>query len=199
MEGRDCVDTERAARAYARANGACYISPYNDPQVAGGQGTLAVELERQLGHVDAVFASLGGGGLIAGIGAHLRSWQPDAQMIACSPRASAVMHHSLQAGRILDLPSETTLSDGTAGGVEAGANTFELCQKVEDHRVLIEEPEIAKAMRMLIIDHHTMVEGAAGVALAGYLAFRDRYRGKRSVVVLCGANASHEVLRKVLQ
>jgi threonine dehydratase len=166
--------------------------------VVAGQATIGVELDRQLEEIDAIFIALGGGGLLGGVGGYLKATRPDIDVVACSPANSCVMHDSLEAGRILEQPSTPTLSDGTAGGVEAGAITFELCQEVVDHRVLIEESEIAEAMRMLIIDHHTMVEGAAGVALAGYLALRDRYRGKRSVVVLCGANSSADVLRKVL-
>lgn len=198
-DGDDCVFAEASARAYAIEHDLMYVSPYNDPEVVAGQATIGVELDRQLEEIDAIFIALGGGGLLGGVGGFLKSHRADIEVVACSPANSCVMHDSLEAGRILEQPSTPTLSDGTAGGVEAGAITFELCQEVVDHRVLIEESEIAEAMRMLIIDHHTMVEGAAGVALAGYLALRDRYRGKRSVVVLCGANASHEVLRKVLQ
>ena len=86
----------------------------------------------------------------------------------------------------------------TAGGVEADSVTFELCREVIDHRILVSEAQIAEAMRMLLIDHHTMVEGAAAVTLAAYLAEAERYRDRRVVLVLCGANASQSVLRDVL-
>ncbi len=197
--GEDCVVAESDARAYANEHGQVYVSPYNDPEVVAGQATIGVELDRQLEEIDAIFIALGGGGLLGGVGGYLKAARPEIDVVACSPANSCVMHDSIEAGRILEQPSTPTLSDGTAGGVEADAITFELCQEVVDHRVLVEEADIAEAMRMLLIGHHTMVEGAAGVALAGFLSMRDRYRDQRSVVVLCGANASHEVLRKVVQ
>ena len=96
-----------------------YISPYNDPQIVGGQGTIGLELERQLDRIDVVFVSLGGGGLISGIAAYLKARRPDVQIVGCSPENSQVMIQSVRAGEILDLPSKPTLSDGTAGGAKA--------------------------------------------------------------------------------
>ena len=126
--GTDGLDTENHARAYAGENGMAYLSPYNDEQVVAGQGVCGVEIARQLSHVDAVFIAVGGGGLIGGVGAFLKSVNPDVEIVSCQPEASAVMTESVKAGEILDLPSHPTLSDGTAGGIEAGAITFELCR-----------------------------------------------------------------------
>ena len=145
-----------------------------------------------------IFIALGGGGLLGGVGAYLKACRPDIEVVACSPANSCVMHDSIAAGHILDQPSLPTLSDGTAGGVEADSITFELCRDVVDHRVLVDESQIVEAMRILLFQEHTMVEGAAGVALAGYLAMQERFRGRRAVVLLCGANASEAVLREVM-
>ena len=79
-----------------------------------------------------MFVSVGGGGLISGIGGYLNQVQPEAKIVACSPKNSCVMYESLNAGRILDLPSKQTLSDGTAGGVEEGSITYDICKKVID-------------------------------------------------------------------
>jgi threonine dehydratase len=98
----------------------------------------------------------------------------------------------------LDLPSEPTLSDGTAGGVEPGSITFELLRDCVDRSVTVTEEEIARAMKTVITAHHTCIEGAAGVAVAAFLQDPDRYEGKDVAIVLCGANASGEVLRRVL-
>ncbi len=200
----DPVRAERAARRWAEERGLVYVSPYNDPAVVGGQGTVGVELARQLGRIDAVFVALGGGGLISGVAGYLRSLG-DAflgrglEVVACSPENSPVMHESVRAGRILELDSAPTLSDGTAGGVEEGAITFELCRRLVDRFVLVSEEEIAAAMRLVIGRHHTLIEGAAGAAVAGYLKAKERYRGRNVVIVLCGANVSLETLRRVLE
>ncbi len=108
------------------------------------------------------------------------------------------MHESVRAGRILDFEAEPTLSDGTAGGVEEGALTFELCRRFVDRWVVVSEDEIAAAMRLVIGRHHTLIEGAAGVAVEGYLKERERFKGRRVAIVLCGANIAVETLCEVL-
>ena len=198
VAGADCVDAERIARAYGEAHGQTYISPYNDPEVMLGQGTIGAEIEEQLGSVDAVFVSLGGGGLISGIGGYLKAGHHHTQAIACSPEQSPAMHECLRAGKIIDVPCYDTLSDATAGGVETGAITFATCMDVVDQSLLLSESEIAEATRQLIEDEHMLVEGAAGLALAGLLKTADSWKGKRVVVVLCGANIGREKLRRVL-
>ena len=196
--GLDCVLCEAAAQVYVEESGLTYISPYNDPQVAAGQGTLAVELSKQIDGVDAVFVSVGGGGLISGIGAFIRKWQPEAKVYGCSPINSAVMLHSLAEEALLELPSIPTLSDGTAGGVETGSVTFPWCKEVIDHPVFVSEDEIAAAMRLVIGDHHMLIEGAAGAAVAGFLQRAHELAGKRVVIVLCGANVGLETLKEIL-
>ena len=79
-----------------------YVPPYNDPQVIGGQGTIAVELSRQLERIDAIFVALGGGGLVSGIAGYLKSFHPDVAIIGCSPQNSQVMIQSVKAGEILE-------------------------------------------------------------------------------------------------
>ena len=178
-----------------------YVSPYNDPQVIGGQGTIGVELARQLDRIDAIYVALGGGGLVSGIAGYLKSVQPGVQVIGCSPQHSQVMVQSIAAGRILDLPSLPTLSDGTAGGIEAGSITFELCRDLVDDYVTVTEDEIAASLRFFLATHHMLIEGAAAVAVAAYLKTRERWAGTQSnvVLVICGANISLETLQNILQ
>jgi threonine dehydratase len=190
VHGDDSGVSEMHARSLADAEAIPYISPYNDPDVVAGQGTVGIELARQLPSVDAVFIALGGGGLLAGVAAHLKSIWPGTVVIGCSPENSAVMIESLKAGRILDLPSAPTLSDGTAGGVEAGAITFDWCRSLGDAYVTVSEDEIRRAMRSVLETHHLAVEGAAGVALAAYLRQESTWRGKTVVVIMCGGNVS---------
>lgn len=196
-EPGDPLRAEEAARRDAAARGATYVSPYNDPQVVAGQGTIGRELARQIDEPAAVYVALGGGGLAAGIGGYLRAVAPAIEIVACSPERSPVMARSLAAGEILDLPSRPTLSDGTAGGVEPGAITFELCRRAVDRCLEVTEEEIAAAMRLVIGRCHQLIEGAAGVAVAGFLADPKRPSG-RAAIVLCGANAGLDALRRVL-
>jgi len=196
--GDDTVEAEREARRYANEHNCTYISPYNDMQVVCGQGTIAVELEKQMPDMDVVIASLGGGGLISGVGAYTRATRPGARIIAGSPENSAVMIQSIRAGRILDIPSKPTLSDGTAGGLEEGAVTFDLCRRYVDDFETVTEDEIEEALRFFIGRHHMLIEGAAGVAIAAFLKMKDSMAGKNVVIVLCGANIDMAVLKSIL-
>ncbi len=196
--GTDGLDTETHAREYAVEKGMCYLSPYNDEDVVAGQGTCGVEIAKQLPQVDAIFVAVGGGGLISGVGSFLKSVNPTMSVIACQPAASAVMTESVKAGEILELPSQPTLSDGTAGGIEADAITFDLCRAVTDDYIVVSEDQIAEAMRQFIDAHHMLPEGAAGVALAGLRLRADSYKGKNVVVIICGGNISRETLKEVI-
>lgn len=196
--GTDGLDTELHARAYAEERGMVYLSPYNDPDVIAGQASCGVEIARQLAELDAVFVAVGGGGLISGVGAFLKSVHPALRIVACQPAASPVMSESVKAGSIVEMPSRPTLSDGTAGGIEAGAITFELCRDLADDFVLVSENGIAEAMRGFIDAHHMLAEGAAGVAIAALTASGDRYRNQNVVVIICGGNVSRETLKKVI-
>ncbi|SCK30197.1 threonine/serine dehydratase [Vogesella sp. LIG4] len=184
----DALAAELAARAAAEQQGLTYISPYNDPQVIAGQGTVGVELAEQCPDLAAVCVAVGGGGLVSGIGTALRQLLPQADIVGCWPLNAPAMYRCLQAGEICDVAEQDTLSDGTAGGVEPGAVTFELCRQLIDLRTLVSEGDIRHAMRLLAEHEHWIVEGAAGVALAGLLQLAPHYRGRKVAVVLCGRN-----------
>lgn len=196
--GTDSIETETHARAFATAHGMTYVPPYNDPFVIAGQGTIGVELLQQLPELDAVFVSVGGGGLIGGIASYLKAVKPSLQIIGCSPENSQVMAQSVAAGELLDLPSLPTLSDGTAGGVEAGSLTFPLCRDYVDRYISVTEAEIAASLRAFMGDQHMLIEGSAAVAVAAFLKMAESLQGKRIAVVLCGANISLDTLKTVL-
>jgi threonine dehydratase len=195
--GNDSVLTETYARQFALQNNMTYVSPYNDEVVVAGQGTIAVELERQLGHIDTILVALGGGGLISGIASYLKHVYPNVKIIACSPQNSAVMMKSVKAGKILDIPSLPTLSDATAGGVEANAITFELCRDLIDDDVTATEDEIKTAWRDFLSTHSMMIEGAAALVVACHQKIQASLKGN-TVLVMCGANVSLETLQKIV-
>lgn len=196
--GDDCVDTEFNARAFAKEYNLAYIPPYNHPAIIAGQGTVGLELAEQAPHLDAVFVAVGGGGLIAGISVALKSLNPTIQIIACSPENSCVMHQSLAAGTLLDVPSLPTLSDSTAGGIEPGSMTFPICQQLIDRSLTVSEAEIASAMRHLNREHGLVIEGAAGVAYAGMAATISEFSGRSVAVIICGGNVPRSVFAEVI-
>lgn len=186
------IEAELQARRYAREQGVPYVSPYNDLDVVAGQGTLGVELAEQAPDLDAVFIAVGGGGLIGGIGTALRGLRPATRVVGVWPENSPCMLRAIEAGRILDVEERPTLSDGTAGAIEPEAVTFPICRSVIHETATVTEAEIAAAMRRLAMLERWMVEGAAGVALAGLIKTAAAWRGRRVAVVLCGRNIALE-------
>ncbi|MGB0639049.1 MAG: threonine/serine dehydratase [Myxococcota bacterium] len=196
--GDDCVQTEEHARAVGSEHGRTYISPYNDIHIICGQGTIGHELYQQIPELDAVFVAVGGGGLISGVGSYLKAVNPNIEIVACSPEASPAIHACLDAGKIIDVECHDTLSDATAGGVEPGSITFELCQQVVDRSVLVSEADIATAVRDIVANNHMLIEGAAGVAVAGYRKVASEFDDKNVAIILCGANIGMAKLRQIL-
>jgi threonine dehydratase len=186
------LHAELEARRRAAEQNKPYISPYNDVDVVAGQGTLGVELAEQAPQLDAVFISVGCGGLIGGTGGALEHLRPGTRVVGVWPENSPCLLRALEAGNIIDVPESTTLSDGTAGAVEPGSITFPICQSVIDQTVTVTESQIAAAMRRIAAAEHWIVEGAAGVALAGLVKLAHDYRGGTVAVVLCGRNIALE-------
>ena len=196
--GDDCIHAEERAQEISKTTGATYISPYNDEAIVCGQGTLGMEISQDLKNVDAIFVSVGGGGLISGVGGYLKSVNQSTRVYGVSPKNSCVMYESLNAGKQLDLPSKPTLSDGTAGGVEFGSITFEMCKEIIDDFTVVSENEIAKGIHIGLEKNHQLIEGAAGAAIAGFINQKEKFKGQTVVLVMCGGNISSAVLKSIL-
>jgi len=187
------LEAELLARKAAVAQGQTYISPYNDMEVVAGQGILGLEILDQEPGLDAVFISVGCGGLIGGTGTALKALCPQIEVVGAWPANSPCMLRALEAGKIIDVEEQPTLSDGTTGAIEPGSVTFPICEAVIDDTVEVREAEIAAAMQRVAQADHWMVEGAAGVALAGLIQRARAYRDKKVAVVLCGRNIDPEL------
>jgi len=197
VEG-DCLQAEIQARADAQNNNKRYISPYNDLQVMAGQGTIGRELLTEGQTLDAVFISVGGGGLIGGVGAWLRQHSPHTRIYGCWPENAPAMGHCLERGEIGEVDESDTLSDGTAGGVEPGAVTFDVCKQVIDEHVYVPEHAIAKHIQQFARRERMIIEGAAAVAVAALEQRAPNLKGKRVAAILCGRNIAFDTLMQVL-
>jgi threonine dehydratase len=176
-----------------------YVSPYNDADVVAGQGTVARELLKQIPDVEAVFVAVGGGGLGGGIAAYCAAQpSPRPVVVGCQPSASPVMARSVDAGTLLDLPSEDSISDATVGLVEAGSMTFPLCRDHIAEWVLVDEPAIRDAVRFLVTSHSILVEGAGALPVASLRARPHVYRGKTVALVLSGSHIKPDLLSEIL-
>jgi len=201
----DASICETRARKEAAVTGRDYVSPYNDVDVIAGQGTLGMEILDDFSTLedlestvpDYIFVSVGGGGLISGIGAAVKHRGVRTKIIGCQPSQNACMLESLQAGHILsdeEFNNRETLSEGTAGGLEPHCVTFDLCRKLVDDWLVCSEAEIKDAMRITFEAHGERVEAAAVLPLACLIKHRNRFMGKSVVLVSCGGNYAIEGL-----
>lgn len=197
--GSDCFQSEVYARRRAEEKDWTYISPYNDPQVIGGQGTIGVEIAEQLPEtVDNVFVTVGGGGLISGIGSYLKRVHSSVRILGCQPENSPEMALSIRRNEYTTVEPKETLSDASAGAFEEDSITFDVCKRVVDEFFLISEEKIAETIRNMLAKERKLIEGAAAVAVAALLREPERWKNQTSVVIICGGNISVDKLQSVL-
>ncbi|SVA30307.1 uncharacterized protein METZ01_LOCUS83161, partial [marine metagenome] len=194
----DGIEAEKRARNLAASRGQVYVSPYNDPLIIGGQGTIGIELQRQTENIDVILVPVGGGGLVAGVGSYLKSRDRKVEIIGCQPENSRVMYESIQAGEIIDMESKRTLSDGTAGGIDHDSITFDACRNVISDWALLSEQEIAAAILVTLERQHLMVEGASALTIAALMQNPQRFAGQTIVLLLTGSKLGLETLRNLL-
>jgi threonine dehydratase len=194
----DPLSAELEARRQSEVQGKPYVAPYNDLDTVAGQGTLGMELFEQAPDLDAVFVTVGGGGLAGGVGSALKHLSPRTRIVGCWPKASTCMLDSLAAGHIVQTAEHETLSEASTGAVEPGSVTFAICQQVIDETLTVEEIEIAQAMRRIAEAERWIVEGTAGVALAGLVQSAAAWRGKKVAVILCGRNIALDMYLSAL-
>ena len=198
FHGTDCVETEVFARNSARKNHLQYIPPYNDLKIIGGQATIGIELRRQIENINTVLVPVGGGGLISGIAGYLKSIDKNIEIIGCQPENSAVMYESIKAGRIVEMESKPTLSDASAGGIEKGAITLDICKKYVDDFILVTEEEIKEGIKLFIEKHNMLIEGTAALPAASYLKTIEKFKNKNVVLILSGARIGLDQLNEVI-
>jgi threonine dehydratase len=162
-DGDDCLEAELAAKAFAnQSTGAVYVSPCNDYDVISGQGTIAIEILEALRAVGTdcnpndspgvVYVTVGGGGLIAGLGSYLKARAPGWRVVGAQPENSPVMSASVKAGQVVQMTSRPTLSDGSAGGLEKGKCWMFQCLRQEWKQTVLHVFSFADHGRNVMFD-----------------------------------------------
>jgi threonine dehydratase len=194
--GANYDDAERAAREMERQTGATFVSPYNDPDVIAGQGTVGLEILEDAPGLDAIIVPVGGGGLLAGVAIAAKAVNPRIQIYGAEPMTSPTMTAALQAGRIVEIEEQDTLADGCAGNIEPGSITFPIIRKLVDGIILVSEEAIRNAIANTAQADHIMIEGSAAVSIA---ALEDsRVMGRSAGAIVSGRNISLDVFDKVI-
>ena len=201
LHGDDYDSAYTHALQLAAEQGLTFVHPFDDPEVIAGQGTIAMELLRQHGpDIHAVFVPIGGGGLIAGIGAYLRRLYPHIRIIGVEPVDAASMKVSLEAGHRVTLPRVGLFHDGVAVRT-VGEHTFRIAQQVVDEVMLVTTDETCAAIQDIYEDTRAIVEPAGALAVAAikqYVA-REGIKGETLIALNCGANMNFDRLRHVTE
>ncbi|MEP1779935.1 pyridoxal-phosphate dependent enzyme [Reichenbachiella sp.] len=193
--GENSMETEAKATAHAREINGILIHPYNDMEVIKGQGTVALEIKDQLPEVETVLAPIGGGGLISGIASYFRDH--DIEVVGCQPINATEMYQSVKKGNIVSPSLLSTISDASAGGIEANAITFDICRELVSDFELVEEEDIKKAVAFIVKYHHTLIEPTSALPVSALLN-SEKYAGKNVVLVLTGKKINSNLLTEIL-
>ena len=196
--GRDSDDAEAEARRRDTEKIATYIAPYNDPDVIAGQGTIGAEVLEDWPACDALVVPIGGGGLISGIGLWAKAMKPGMRVVGVQPSASPPMYAYFESHSTKPMPIAPTRADGVAGNIERDSITWKMCRQLVDEVVLVDEEQIADAMRWAIDVHHLVLEGSGALGIAALRARLGGLAGRHVAVVLTGRNVDGETLRRVL-
>ncbi len=199
LHGMSVDEAREHAEEFARSERMTFVHPYDDPDVIAGQGTIAMEILRQHSEaIDAIFVAVGGGGLIAGIAAYVKSIWPHIKIIGVEPVDAACMHDALKAGHPVRLNHVGLFADGVAVA-QVGDEPFRIAQKCVDEVILVSTDEICAAVKDIYDDTRSIAEPAGALGVAGLKAYvaREDSHGKTYVTLDCGANVNFDRLRHI--
>jgi threonine dehydratase len=192
------VEAERTAIAAARSTGATFISPYNDPMVIAGQGTIGLEISQAMGNLDQVrclLVPVGGGGLLSGIGAYLQELPVRPRLIGVQSEASPFAYNLFKTGSQAGVIEADSIADGLAGEMDPESITIPLIMRYLDDVILVSEDEIRVAISYAWVRHRQMIEGSAAVGLAAKLA--GKITLSPALTIVTGGNIQPELFNAI--
>lgn len=180
-------DREAIGRAIADARGMTLIPPYDHPDIIAGQGTAALELIEEVGHLDAVFVPLGGGGLLAGTALATKALLPEAEVYGVEPEAGNDGQQSFRSGQIVAIAVPQTLADG-AQTLHLGELTFPIIRQTVTDILTASDAELVDAMKTFAATMKVIVEPTGALGFAGFRTVQERFAGKRVGIIVSGGN-----------
>ncbi len=205
LHGDSYSDAYLHAAALQKKQGLTFVHPFDDPDVIAGQGTIAMEILRQLQtlgsqRLDAVFVAIGGGGLISGVANYIKALRPEIKVIGVQMNDSDAMMQSVSANKRVTLPDVGLFSDGTAVKL-VGEETFRISRDLVDAFMTVDTDAVCAAIKDVFVDTRSIVEPAGALAVAAikqYVA-QHKTKGETYAAILCGANMNFDRLRFVAE
>ncbi len=198
LTGANFDESFAAAQADSIRNGTVFIHPFDDPLVMAGQGTIGLEILKDLPDIANLVVPIGGGGLLAGIAMAVKEQNPAVRIIGVETAAAPCMYRAVHDNRIADVPLSVTIADGIAVK-KAGHLTMPVIRDLVDDLVLVEEEEIALSIVALLEKSKLLVEGAGAVSLAALLNNKVRGIRGKTVCLLSGGNIDVRTLALVVE
>jgi threonine dehydratase len=195
LHGEKYDDAYAHARELEKERGLTFVHPFDDPRIAAGQGTVALEMLEDQPDIDTLIIPIGGGGLFSGMGTAARAIKPDIRLVGAEAELYPSMYARLNH---VDMPCEgDTLAEGIAVK-EPGVFTSQVVAKLVDDILLVAERHLERAVSLLLQIEKTVVEGAGAAGFAALLAHGERFKGRNVGLVLCGGNIDTRLLANVL-
>lgn len=199
LHGENFDAASTYAQELVKENGMVFIHPFDDPEVIAGQGTVAMELLRQIsGPIDAIFVCVGGGGLCAGIAAYVKYVRPEIKVIAVEPDDAACLQAAMEKNRRVKLKHVGIFADGAAVA-QIGKETFRVLRKTVDDVITVSTDEICAAVKDIFDDTRSIAEPAGALSVAGMKKYIERHglKNKHLVAIESGANMNFDRLRYI--
>ena len=190
-------DAYQAAIEYQKATGGIFIHPFDDEDVIAGQGTIALEILKEMPDIEAVFVPIGGGGLISGIGFAIKSLKPQCKVYGVQAEGAASMCNSINDHHRCGLCQVATFADGIAVKMP-GELTYEMCNKYVDDIITVTDDETATAILSLMEQQKLVAEGAGAVSIAAAMFNKLPIEGKKVCAILSGGNIDVNILSRVI-
>ena len=196
LHGDTLEESRTHAYALAQAQGLVFVHPYDDLEVAAGQGTLALEMLHAVPDLDTLVIAVGGGGLLAGVATAARALRPDIEIVGVQTARFPAMVNAIKGTH--HPQGTSTIAEGIAVGTP-GVMTVEVIRRLVDDMLLVDEGDIEQAVLMLLEIEKTLVEGAGAAGLAALIRHPARFVGKKVGLVLCGGNIDPLLLAAIIE
>jgi threonine dehydratase len=201
LHGENVDESFEFCKKYLETNDKIFVHPFHDPEVIAGQGSIAFELVNQIDKIDYIFGSIGGGGLMAGVGIAIRKLMPDCKLIGAQAAGASSMVQSLQKGELVSTPTVATFADGIKVKNPV-PEMYELLDSIIDEAVAISDDLTAAAVLRLMEQAGVIAEGAGAINLAAFHEVYEsnprRFKGKNIVLIICGGNIDINVIDRII-